>query len=587
MPINNLNELRQVKTDLQMYYNAMHKRMAICDLYYRGEYTVDTYKDFQPHIPATAKRKVDKLINHIMSNGRVVKCPPWGESEKVKDTSGRVERFGQGYIDAIERVSRFNPVLGALRHDVLYGMFCLKGPLFIPHLWPQEPVLLGKRGDERKNLLEKYERDRARAFPFLTSVVNPQAILLDPSVDNPEFVFEERLRKAREIKRIWPEWNQGRYTDLADVVWTEYWTKNEYCYLVDDVPVFKDEFKPNGPGFLPYQIGFAGYGEESPMDGPEYQAVGLIYPLISSFNSEAEIKTAVKYFLKVASYGRRRIVEQPMDDLQIGNSPGEIDVVPKRYEMEVEDPPQISADAWRHLSAIKDDVDDGTLPSGMEGRPSVGVDSGKHEAILLGQTRTGMAPIISSVEKVLANHLNNLGVLVADVIGEPVSINGYLSGGQSVETVKPEDFKDHPIFTVRFDGKTPEETDRRKMLGVQLLQARALPWEKICTDYFDEDPVEMRRLFIKEEILQDPRVKEALAAGTIKKYQLVKYIAAVSAANRLADSRETKGAPPAPASLNGLMSMSQAQPGIRQMDRLSPNPTATTMGTPEEVTANV
>ena len=569
-----IEQLQKLKKELVFHYGEMHRRLALAATYYNGEFTVATWKDVTPYRPATAKNKVDVTTDHVMAIGRTVDCPAWGESERAKLLAGKLTRFGEGVMTQLERHSGGNQVRGAVKHLFLYGMSDIKGPVFIKEHWPKKPKLLGLRGDERKEAIQKYEERRSRAWPFETKIVNPLELLVDPDMDNPQFVIEAYKRKAMQIRRNWPKWDKKHvYDDMADVEWWEYWDDRQYCLMAGNEPV-TDGFEPNWLGYNPHHIAYSGLGEHSPNGGPEYKVVGIVYPSISAFDAEAELKTATTTHVKLETYGERVFESPPAEDVKLATAPGEGSVVPEHYHMRIERPVPLNPDALKMIGMVGEDIDTATASPMLEGDKPTGIASGFLGAIFVGQARVRMEGPTSNTSLQLGNYLNHCGQLVRDVIEEPVTVRGTMSGGSLSETVKPEDFDDDPQFVVKFDGKTPEERDRRFELGMKAQAANALSWETIAEDFYGVDPSEERLKMLQEEVLKDPQLRKIMAVAAMHKFGMDKFREMLGGAAKLKESGEQPQGPQAP---------SPTEPG-RQMQRLDNLSMPRELGSPQEQT---
>lgn len=538
-------QLIKLKGQLTRYYSKMHANMKQCAKYYNQEFTFKKWQSIESYKPATARNKVDVATDHIVAIGPTVVVNPWGKSAEVKEVAGRLERWGKAELARMERATSVNPRRAIIKQGILYGMSCLKGPLFVATEMPGRPKLLGLSAEKRKEAEKEYETKRGQVYPFRCRAVNPQNLLIDPAMDNPQFVIEFYKRKAMTIKALWPQWNQGNIDDFTDVDWWEYWTPTEYCFMAGTSaqgsgPV-TDGIEENWLGFMPYQVGFSGLGEEAPDGDPAYRAVGLVYPILSGIKAETRSKTAMLAFLEAAAYGRPTINKQADGSLKLGVAPGEIQVIPDHFNYRNELPPNVNPDVYRVQAMIEADINAATFSAVMEGERPAGVSSGYYGAILVGQARVRLEGNVNAAENMLGKYLTNYGPLIRDVVQERVTIAGYIDNSISSETVGPDDFKSNPQFFVRFEGKTPEEKDRRFRLGIEALVANALSWETVAKDFFGVDPVDERQKILVQEVLKDPNIRAAMASAAVKAFGMEKYLEMVKEAQQVPAGQPEEG----------------------------------------------
>ena len=519
-------ELPGLKEHLEAYHSTSHAHMTECRKYYNKEFKVYKWKNIEGYKPGTAKNKVDKARDHLFSIGRRVIVPYFGEAEAKKKLAGKLERAGKGILDTVERSRAVNPIAEIMKNVFIYGMFCLKGPLYLEQLYPKKQNMMGLNDEDKKSKEESWEEERARAFPFYTRSVPPLNLLIDPTMENPQYVIEFFTRKALSIKTMWPKWNQKGYDDFDDVDWWEYWDKDRYCYWVgkgEDSTCVTGGFVDNKMGYLPYHIGLSGLGEESPDGAPEYRIVSLLYQAISGIQAEADIKTAAKAFMLLNVYGKPRVKLQT-PNIKMAKALGEISIIPEEAGYEDPDPPRLNPDLFKIIGMIDQDIDESTVARVLEGEVMPAFESGYDRAIATGQARLKLQAPHDAIENVLSNYLTCYGPLIKNVVGDRITIFGYHPEGTVNETIGPGDFKSNPIFVVKLDGETPEEQDRKFRMGLELWAAKALPWETICKDFWGYDPTQQRKLMQIGAAMDDPRIHEAITNLAIQTHGLNRYI---------------------------------------------------------------
>jgi len=501
-------QVKEKKTYLENYYNKVFSTFDSLTNYYNLSFDVGKLPaDVSLYTPPTARRHIDTAVDHILGLGIRATMNLWSESQKAKVAAGDLELFGNAVIKWLQKQPRFNIIRSLVKHGFLYGMFCLRGPIYVPRLRPKAVKKMSEE-DERE-----FQDMLTRTFPFHFRPVHPKNILIDPG-EKPLYVIEKSTRTALSIKYSWPDWNQGDLKDTDDVEYWEYWDNNEKQCFADDKEILSGEGIKNEYGFIPYEIGYSGFGLESDTADPADLIVSMISACLESYKAEARMKTAAQAHLEYNAFGRPVIDKKPDADFYLPSAPGEIAVAPQVYKLQNYAPAQINPDFYRWMSLVQQDQER-VLPSAVAGDTS-GTTSGYQLGISVGQGRIMFDGVKKDLERVLANVLQKMLVLVKDVVMEPVGVTGgFVQGG--VATIKPNQLDyDAQQYEVTIEAELPEEKDRRIMLGESLLRTGALSWETICRDYFGRDPEEERGRMLVEAALENPMVKEALAIAAVQ-----------------------------------------------------------------------
>ena len=499
--------VQEKKKYLEDYYGKLFATYDSLSSYYNLNFSVGKMPpDISIYVPPTARRHIDMATDHVLGLGINAKISLWSEAQKAKQLAGDLEIFGNAFIEWLKRNSKFNIIRSLVKHGFLYGMFCLRGPVYVPRLRPKKVSDMLPE-DERK-----FNDMLSQTFPFHFRPVHPRNILIDPS-EKPLYTIETIARTALSVKYSWPEWNPGSYKDTDLVNYWEYWDNNERQSFVDDKPILGDT--ENEYGFIPYEIGYAGFGIESDTASPEDLIVSMISPCLNSYTAEARMKTAAQAHLEYNAFGRPTIEMEPGQDFEISSVPGDISVVPKGYNLRNEAPAQINPDFYRWMQLVQQDQQK-ILPDSMGGNAPKGIESGYGMGISVGQARIMLDGVKTDIEKVLSNILAKTLILVKNVVQEPVGITGSFVKGGAV-TIKPNQIDpDVQHYEVTMEAELPEERDRRIMLGESLLRTGALSWETICREYFGKDPEEERERMLVQAALDNPMVKEALAIAAVQ-----------------------------------------------------------------------
>ena len=505
------DEIRELRDGLAIYYSGLHGQFNILSDVYNQKMSLGKTKDVSViYNPPTARIQVDTATDHLMGLGQNVHVFLWSESQEAKELVGVYERFGEMFLAYIDRIYRVNIRRNCTKNCLLYGMSVLKGPLYIPRLVSKENE-------------EEYREQLNRTFPFWFRSVHPRNIFLEPS-DPPTYVMEAYKRTAGTIRQSWSEWkNPENLKDSEVVDWLEYWDKYQKQYLINNEPLLNGEDQVNPYGFIPYKIGYSGLGLDSPEGKPEELAVSIIAPALSAYKVEARIKTAIADNLERGLLQQPTITEPIEEDLQLAKVPGDISIVPTKYNFENRDVPKVSPDAYTMLGIIDTD-EQAVIPHILEGRWPKGVTSGYMGAVSIGQARIKLSGAGAAWETMVSTALDEVLFLTKNVVKEPVGLMGLSKGKTESVTLKPEkiDTALHH-FNVKLDAETPEQKDRRIMLGQRLDALRqqsgglaGLSWETICRDYYGHDPMMERERMLVETALRNPLIQQALAISAMQ-----------------------------------------------------------------------
>lgn len=504
-------EILDLKKDLTGYYSELHGQFRTLSDFYNMKIPLGkTKKVSVVYNPPTARVQVDTATDHLMGLGQNAHVYLWSESQEAKELVGAYERFGEMFLDYLDRHFRVNIRRTCIKNCLLYGMFVLKGPLYVPRLEPED----GK---------EEYREQLNRTFPFWFRAAHPQNILLDPS-DPSQYVFEIYSRTVASVKLAWPKWeNPSNLGDMKRVPWVEYWDSEQKQYYVEELPILSDEEQENKYGFLPYKIGYSGLGLDSPEGKPEELAVSIIAPALSAYKVEARIKTALSDNLERGLLQQPTVEKKPEDDFKLAEVPGEISIIPSEYGFINRDLPKVSSDAYAMLGIVDTD-EQAVIPHILEGRWPKGVTSGYMGGVSIGQARIKLKGTGAAWETAVSAALDDVLLLTKNVVKEPVGLMGFSKGTTETVTLKPE--KINPAlhhFNVKLDVETPEQKDRRIMLGQRLDTLRqqsgglaGLSWETICREYYGHEPMQERERMLVESALRNPLIQQALAVSAMQ-----------------------------------------------------------------------
>jgi len=440
------HEITRLKTSLEDHFANVRNNYEIYTQYYEQDVKIGKMPaDIEIYKPPTAREDVNAAVSHIMSLGQTVTVPYWSETEEAKKQANMLEAFGNAFLQMLDK--RFSNLRrNCIKNGILYGVFCRKGPLYLPRIRPE--------GIEDK----EWQRSLESTFPFHFRSVHPKNVMW---IDD-EFVVEEFTRKAIQVKANWPEWEMGKKEPFDDVKWWEFWSPDQRVYFADSDLVSNEK---NEYGFIPYDFGYGGFGKDSPEGKPEDMIVSMIAPLLSSYKMEYRTKTAVFAGAEYDVYDRL-VASRPLEDWErLATAPGELSYV-EAGVINTLKAPRVSENAYNILAVLDQDQQK-VVPQIFHGLGTK-YESGYGQAQRLMHTSVSLLTgLIAEWEKSASNMLDRVIELVANVVEEPVGILGNFPREKSMKTIKPGDLNpSSQHFFVTLDAKTPEEKEHRWRLGM-------------------------------------------------------------------------------------------------------------------------
>lgn len=485
----------------------MHTRMKESEEAYEGNIKCVVEKGYEKYVPPTSSALVDTDVDHIITRNPIVTCPPLAETAKGQTTADKLEKLGMSILSYNTSHNPMPPAKSAAKDAAIYGLFCFKGPIY-NELPPDSEDYYGQK------------------FPIIFRTVNPMSLLPSPTCfwfgEGP--VIEVKKKTVAEVKMLWPKYKPGNKKDDDELELVEYWSIRWKAYIADGQPV---EIVPNVYGYVPYEIGFSGLGRIGVK--PEELAVGLLYRVLQSLEIEARTVSAIDAIVQNHAY-IKLACEIPPEELKLTTGPGGIVYVPKEanihplYEMKV--PPFL----YDHLGNIRSSIREATYSKVVQGENPPGTTSGYHQRLNISEVRLKFGDVKDNIQFKLGNILGKSAYMIEHLIRKPVSIWGSLHNKHYEETIGPEDIKGHHVFNIDLSETTPEEAERRIMVGSQLLEKGHITFKDFLEHFRREADVNgyIKQQMV-ERVLNSPMIQEALAASAAQQWGLDQYIAQAQA----------------------------------------------------------
>jgi len=500
-----------LRNELKSYYGTMHKNMKIQQDFYEQNITLPMQlKGIEPHIPPTARTIIETAVNQLMQLDHIVSVLLWRETEQAKSTAARLRKVDRAYLDNISKSMRYNLRRMATKHGLLYGMYAVKGPIYIPRLAPEKNPGEGK--DDYRNRCDIWEDTLDKTFPFDHRVTNPMSILPDPNVV-PEFVFEDYMRRNSDLIACHPEWSDLPSTGYSR--WTAFYSARQKIYMVNNESRLNTD---NLYGFIPYEFGNAGYGNEDDISDPAKAVVGILAPALKTIKSDIILRTTILYGLQYAVFGKK-VTDIPPGmggPWKWSNIPGDVSTVDPKYNLRDVMPAGMNPETWRLLSMLDTDIQQ-IMPKTSYGNLPKGITSGSMLVTSIIQGSQSLNELKSQWSQTASNLCNKLHLLIKYIVQEPIGILGTLAGGSSIIKLTPAML--HPdvqVTTVGLDPLSPEDRQGRINLGILLWRSKAASKETISEDFFGLDWTVERNRMLVESILESPQVQQVMAQSALE-----------------------------------------------------------------------
>jgi len=522
-------EIQDIKAYLEYdYYAKLHKQFGLQSDWYNQTMSLGTMRPgVTKYTPPTARAIVDSTVDYLMGLGHTAHIPLWSNDQADAAVKERLERFAYAFLQWIEKTYRINIRRTCIKNCMLHGMMVQKGPLYLSssRLKPERET--GEREPDYKVRVDVWEKSLDRTFPFSFRDVSPKNIFLDPS-DPPGYVIERYTRTVSSIKAAWPEWvNTSDLPDFTTREWWEFWSPEQRQFFIANgagrrvdgsTAVLSEDvdkatgFAPieNIHGFIPYEVGYAGFGLNSPEGKPEHVIAGILDPILSALKIEARLKTTLVHGIMKQVFGKPTLDMKPGDDFKDTEEPGDYSIIPTIYNYRNEAPPAASTDAYRMLSMVGDDAQQ-AVPRPFQGQGGRGITSGYQEAIRIGQFRPKLEGTKSAWESLVSRSLDKVLHLVKYVVKEPIGLLGNFPEGKAVVTIKPSEIKpDLQRYYIELDAESPEQKERRMRLGAELWAMGSITAKRRDEDFYDYPHLEESKQMLIERALAHPNIQAAI-----------------------------------------------------------------------------
>ncbi len=490
-----VEEIKDLKKELfESTFSKSHQNNDFVDSFYNQTFSMGNVpKSVEEYRPPSARRHVNSAVNHIMILGQNVIVPLWSEDKRAKELASKYMQFGRAFLPLLDKKYK-NFRRNNIKNGIKYGAYVVKGPLYIPRL----------KEDVKDNEWDKYLES---TFPFFFRSCHPNNVVWVEG----DCVIEQFSRKVFDIKKNWAF--KTDKSDYTDVVWYEYWTPEHRVYMADDEVVLDEE---NEYKFIPYDIGYAGFGDESADGKPEDLIVSMIAPNLSSYKGEARSTTAMLSGFQFNMWSRP-VVDRPLEEGEkIATEPGDLTIMGRDANLRHFGPESLSPDAYRIQSIFQRDQE-GVVPAVLSGA-ALPYESGYGQSSRMDYAKVSLlTALIGDWESTASTILDKVLYLTKNVVKEPIGILGDFSKEKAMVTIKPEVINTNlHHFIIKLDADTPEQKEHRWRLGMDSWVTGSISLETLHTDFYGIDYVTENERMLIEKALRHPAIMQVLTQEAMK-----------------------------------------------------------------------
>jgi len=489
-----------------------------------------------------------------VADGTVVRIPPTAQCA-VDDAAAQVDTTSIN-ITVPVRAGTYEEELRAERiRRYLLGAW---------HMIKQQDGLVlhhvSKSGFRNGMLSIKIMVDPSRTFPLMMSCVNPRTFFPDPAR---EFVIEAFDRKGLEIQAMFPDVVTNSETTK---LWIEYWDAEKFIYM------WGEDILHEGPhpfGFLPYVWRDAGLGYVDHENSPEALYRGILFPVKDVLEIQAKNLAQADAIISETAWpgvdfsgANKKLVEATKASYEIG--PGQANAVPAGVEITRHGGGEPPRALWDMYSLTSGEIDSATVPRVARGESPRGAASGYKTAILSGMARLKFGGVVTNIQSMIEEVNIDLLKLVENVFGVQ-QVWGYTYDSEMVsEVITLDDIDGFYSNFVTVSAIPPEEKERTIMVGLRLLQAKAISLRYFLTQYLrPTNPREVEDQLYVDELMHDPQVRQMLLQRAFQSYEASAMLENVGADDAADMVLGTQGSPVPP--MGGSYVESERQPGRAQM----------------------
>ena len=532
MPIiGNLDDLKQITRQMEVYWNPLHKVMEEDEEYYdldfEDELSMPTEFATDATVLPTARSNVDAIVDHVSPESRSIEVSAVSDAPEATKKARKEQRFHEAFLNFIEDSFDQSPFREGVKRLGMLGMETWK---FVPVPAPGRPTRK-KKGESNEDFEERislWKTEHSTTMPFRLIPLHPTEVLLDPFNDTPKWGIHVKNMYVGEVESIYPKWENSANKKLTDeVLVTEYWDDRERAVTVNGESAFgpDKEVVKHRHGTHPFIKGASGFGSDNADHEPAKRYVGINRYIKGVLQSESRNYSVTDIVLKQSAWPVRiatgdRANEVPNLDLKYGQ------VHPFPAGVKIEDlNPSLPPDmVFGHQSTASRIISDVAAPRAIKGLREPGTTSGIDQQTQIGEARLKYRPIATGIERMMTKLCQKAAIYMRTTIKHPVSLRAGARSDEIFE-IGPSAFSNPLPVRVKVNVLDPSDEIRKKNSTAAELAAGTIDQlEAIKELHPDKDAGKIQRRVWTDRMMMNPIVQQvigaAIAEGLTQKLEL-------------------------------------------------------------------
>jgi len=380
---------------------------------------------------------VHTLAEHMTTEEAQIHCDPRDKENQLDiDAATNVEEWAGAWLHQ-QSVNAFlelrePPARAASKLLALRDMAVLKVMYDVDAVTNSPERRDGDTAELYKSAVRRWERDSQNASPILLRTRDPVCVYID---SGGRYAIETYMRSRSEIEDIYDLELKGNAGNSKLVKWLECWTPTQRLYAAGGEVL---EISKHRYGFIPYVIGYGGWGQGSTMapgqadnvetDGGMHRMItGALWSVRGELEARARRMTHADFLLHQYAYAMPGITgatREIDDDFAVQWGTGNPTVYPEGTQPVWNRPDLPLRDILEFIATVDHDIARATVPDILAGFRPQGVDTARQTELLATFGRMKIGPAIASLNAMFTKALEYALRLIEDVIEQPVTIIG-------------------------------------------------------------------------------------------------------------------------------------------------------------------
>ena len=474
-------------------------------------------KEFEAEgiILPTARDLVDTCTDHTDCFNARVWVNKKGESKKSEEEMNLLRKFGLGVLYRNNVEASISPIRVGAKHYWINGLCVLK-TVWDADRWMDRPER--KEGESENAYAARIDNWRAEhhdSIPIVIQAVHPRNIMLDPYYEGGSFVFETRETLCFDVKQRFPRWSNPQSKKISErVEHISFWTKDFRCELYDREPVLKvtGGVAKHAYGFIPYVTIDTGLGNVISDNDLKKRYVGVLRYVQQLLFSESRDYSIGDIILKKQAWPWGYLKGPNAQAVtEVFQKFGEYNALPEGVEI-ADMAPKVPPDAllsW--LSVAANYLAAHAAPNVVRGMGETGVRSGADRRLLIAEASARYTYSNEAFRHGIAKVLSNCARIMKNVVPGDINVWAKTPTDEFDIEIKKDKMNEPFTFYVEFAPISEEDEYRRHDDLERLVQSGIAPVKWARQQMSNLDPIAMEREELKQQIKNDPMVRQVLS----------------------------------------------------------------------------